>query len=184
MKQYVNFTILDKSKYLIFILTIILSLGVSLAGAYFVYNYQDSRENELATGLISIDFKDSSDSVNLVNSYPVIDDVGLTNKPYTFTIKNTSKVPINANIMLDVDESTTINLGAVRYALYIDDELVKKDYVKDDLILYTYDNLAKDEELNCKLVFWIDYYYEKAGETCQFKIKVVGESFYVIANNK
>jgi len=175
----------NKKRMTFLLLTIILSLGISLAAVYFVYQYRDSRENKIATGLISIDFNDGSEVINLDKTVPVIDDVGITNTPYTFTVTNTSSVPINAKIMLDVDNQTTINLGAVRYALYIDDELIKKDYVhEDDLTLYTYNNMSAGKVLNCKLVFWIDYYYETSNEKFVAKVKAEGESFDIIADNR
>ena len=144
----------NKKKLTFLLLTIILSLGVSLAAVYFIYQYRDSRENEIATGLISISYNDNNEVINLENTVPVIDDVGITNTPYTFTVTNTSSVPINAKIMLDIDNQTTINLGAVRYALFINNELIKKDYVhEDDLTLYTYNKMSSGKVINCKLVF-------------------------------
>lgn len=173
----------NKKKSIFLVLSIILSLGISLAAIYYIYTYRDSRENELVSGLISLGFTENSGVINLTNTVPVIDDVGITNTPYEFTVTNTSRVPINAKIMLDVDNSTTINLGAVKYAFYIGDELITKDYIHDDLILYTYEDFGPGEVLNCKLVFWIDYYYETSGETFSAKIKAEGESFDVIATD-
>ena len=166
-----------KRKRLYLILTIILGLGLSLASIYFMYYYKDAALNSLTSGLISIDFQDNNNVINLDSSVPLVDAIGIEDTtPYIFTIKNTSKVSINTNIYLDVDDSTTIPPGAVRYGLFINDKLVKKDYIHDNLILYTYENLTPNEVLNCKLYFWIDYYYDIPSEFFSAKIMAEGES--------
>ena len=121
-----------KKKRILIILTIILGLGISLGAVYYMYYSRINKENSLSTGLVSIEFKDKSGPFNLSSNVPVIDDIGLSGIPHTFTIKNTSSLPIDAKIKLDVKNTTTLQpsqYGAVRYGLYINDELVKKSYV-------------------------------------------------------
>ena len=170
----------NKKRVVFLLLTVIMFLGISLAAVYFIYQYKDSRENKIKSGLISIDFTEGAGVINLSNTVPVIDEIGLNNTPYTFTIKNTSSVPINANIKLEINNTTNIDIEAVRYAFYIDDELIVKDNIKGDLILYTYENFEPNEEINGKLIFWIDYYYDKPNKTFSAKIKADGESIDII----
>ena len=166
-----------KNRSIFVLLTIILSLGITLGAVYYMYQYKDSRENKLATSMISINFTEKSNVINLTSNVPMIDDLGLKGTPYEFSITNTSTVPIKANIKLDVDNDTTIKYGAVRYALFIDDERVIKDYLhKDNLTLYEVSELKPNEVINCKLYFWIDYYYDYPGEIFKAKIKAVGEN--------
>ncbi len=168
----------NKTKILLVFLTLCLFLGISFGAVYFIYHKQDTRDNELNSGLISISFNEGSGNINLTNVIPVIDDVGITNSPYEFSITNTSSVPINAKIGLVIDSSTTIPLGAVRYGLYINDELVEKNSVSsmEDNTLYTYLNMSSNISVNCKIVFWIDYYYTEGGKVFKAKINAVGES--------
>ena len=171
----------NKKKGIFLLLTIILSLSLSLASVYFIYKYKDSRENSLLTGLVSIDFKEGA-AINLNSNLPVIDDIGLENTPYNFSITNKSSIVIDTNIQLDIQNATTIKLGAVRYALYINDELVKKDYVhEDDLTLYTYQYLNVGETIYCKIKFWVDYYYNEPGKVFSAKIKAEGKSLDIMA---
>ena len=166
-----------KNRSIFILLTIILSLGITLGAVYYMYQYKDSRENQLKTSMISLNFTEKSEVINLTSNVPMIDDLGLKGTPYEFSITNTSTVPIKANIKLDVDNDTTIKYGAVRYALFIDDERVIKDYVhRDNLTLYEVSELKPNEVINCKLYFWIDYYYDYPGEIFKAKIKAVGES--------
>ena len=173
----------NKKRIVFLALTLIMFLGVSLAAIYFVYVFNDERDNELLTGLISINFTEGSEIINLENQVPVIDEIGLENTPYTFTVKNTSIVPINVRIGLDPQSDNTIPLSAVRYAFYIDDELIEIGNIdsKNNNTIYLVNNFQSGSSLNGKLIFWVDYYYENSGEKFSAKIKVTGESFDVIA---
>ncbi|MBQ8472651.1 MAG: hypothetical protein IJ501_04030 [Bacilli bacterium] len=172
----------NKKKIIFLVLTIIMCLGVSLGAVYFIYLYNDERENTLETGLISIAYTEGSESIVLENQVPVIDDIGLTNTPYEFTVQNTSKVPINVKFQIIPENNNQIPLGAVRYGLYINDELMEKDNLgkSDDNTFYILENFEVGATIQAKLVFWVDYYYETPGETFSAKIKVTGESFDVI----
>ena len=171
----------NKNKSIFIILTIILGLGLTFGLIYFMYYYKDSRLNNLTSGLVSIQFSEGSNVINLSNEVPVIDDVGLEKTPYTFTVKNTSSIPIDLKIKLNVNAlSTNIDLSAVRYGLFINDELIKKDYIHEDKILYTYENMPVNETINCKLVFWIDYYYDQPNKTFSATIVAEGVSKDII----
>ena len=50
--------------------------------------------------------------------------------------------------------------------------------------LYTINNFEPNQTLDCKIVFWIDYYYETPLKTFNAKIKAVGESFDIIVDKK
>lgn len=172
----------NKKKIIFLVLTIIMCLGVSLGAVYFIYLYNDERENTLETGLISIAYTEGSESIVLENQVPVIDDIGLTNTPYEFTVQNTSKVPINVKFQIIPENNNQIPLGAVRYGLYINDELMEKDNLgkSDDNTFYILENFEVGATIQAKLVFWVDYYYETPGETFAAKIRVTGESFDII----
>lgn len=171
----------NKKRLVLVILTIIMCLGISYSAIYFVYFKQDSRVNKIETGLISIDYQEGSGQIE-IDTVPVIDEVGLTNDPYSFTVKNTSIIPINLRIELLLDETNTINYKAVKYALYKDDELVKKDNLSnlENNTIYLYENMHANEVNSYKLHIWVDYYYENPNETFKGQIKVTGESFDII----
>ena len=163
-------------KRILLLLTIILGLGISLGAVYFMYYKKDERLSNLTTGLIKLDFKEKSNVIDLDNEVPVPDTVGVQKRPYAFTIKNISQKTINLNIKVDVKENTNIPLGAVRYGVFINDKLVKKDYIHDDKILYSYEELLVDETIECKLRFWIDYYYDWPEKEFEALIQIEGDS--------
>lgn len=173
----------NKKKLFFLVLTIVMCLGITLGAIYFIYTFRDTRENTLESGLVSINYTEGSENIGINNAVPVIDEVGLTNAPYTFTVQNTSAVPINVRIQVIPEANNTIPLGAVRYGLYIDDELIQLDNIStlDDNTLYLLENFAVNDTINAKLVFWIDYYYDTPNQVFSAKIKVTGESFDIIA---
>lgn len=174
----------NKSKLLFVFLTLFLFLGISFGAVYFIYHKKDTRDNEINSALVTIDFKEGSEVVNITNTVPVIDDVGLKNSSYDFDVTNTSSVPIDVTIQLDIDTSvTTIKLGAVRYGLYVNDELVKKDNLSnlENGVLYTSKNVDVNGKISCKLVLWVDYYYTNSGENFVASVKATGESIDIIS---
>ena len=173
----------NKKNIMFLILTIIICLGISFASIYFIYHKQDERINGLDTGLISIDFEEGDGNINLSGELPKIDEVGLLNSPYTFTITNTSNVSINAKIQLEINKNTNIDLGAVRYAFYVNNELLTIDNlgnIDDDSTFYIYEDFEAGVTIDCKLIFWVDYYYTESGKIFSSKIKVTGESFDIL----
>ena len=67
-------------------------------------------------------------------------------------------------------------------ATLVNDELLTKNNLGSlvDNTLYTYPNMAASETANCKLVFWVDYYYTESAKTFLAKVKVTGESIDII----
>lgn len=176
-------------KILLIILTIIMFSGVSFSAAFYVYNYNDQRGNTIQSGLISLNFTNDTADINMKNAVPMTDEVGMENTPYEFTVENTSPVPINVSCELEINkEKTTIPLSAVRYAFFIGSDLIKKGNVSElqDDIIYVLENFKSGDKFTGKLIFWIDYYYDKPKETFSAQIKVTGQNsytFYDFANN-
>ncbi len=179
---------IHNTKSLMLIFTVIMFLGISFAAVYYVYNYKDSRTNNVISGLIDIDFQKLSENITLSEdkAVPMVDALGKQNDPYEFTVKNISEVPISVYISLNIN-SITIDKSALKYALYIDDKEVRTSNLAeldDQNTLYIVDNLDPNDIVKVKIVFWIDYYYEKTNESFDANIKVVGESKDYIAETK
>ena len=173
----------NKKNIIFLVLIIIMCLGISFASIYFIYHKQDERIGGLDTGLISIDFEEGDGNINLSEEVPKIDEVGLLNSPYTFTITNTSSISINAKIQLEINKNTNIDLGAVRYAFYVNNELLTIDNLgnmDDDNTFYIYEDFEAGVTIDCKLIFWVDYYYTESGKIFSSKIKVTGENFDIL----
>ena len=104
----------NKKKMFFMFLTIFMFLGISLATIYFVYRYNDERENTITSGLVDIDFQEKGANINLENTVPMTDETGKKNDPYIFTVENTSKIPVNLKIGIEIG-TNTIDLSAIKY---------------------------------------------------------------------
>ena len=60
---------------------------------------------------------DSGSAINLVNSYPVSDNVGMSTAPYEFTIGNGCDNITSSKIYLVVNKETTVNLDTIKFNL-------------------------------------------------------------------
>ncbi len=178
----------NKKKVLFLALTIIMCLGISMATIYFVYGYNDDRDNTINSGQIDISLKDDGKGITLNNTVPMTDDMGVKNEAYNFTIENVSPVPINAKIELEIQEPTTMPLESLKYALYVDDVLYEKNTVDTladkNYSLYEIPYFRANNPVNCKLVFWVDYDYSdnSGNKTFNAKVKATGESVNVIVD--
>ena len=165
----------SKKKMLFLLLTLIMFIGVSLASIYYIYQVRDTSENSIRTAMVSLGFSSNSNAINLSNMTPVIDQVGIENDPYEFTITNTSGIPVDVIVKLALDEENTINPSAIRYAFYVNDELVVKDNINaSTLELYTYKGLGIGDEITCKVVFWVDSLYQESGKV--FKARIIADA--------
>ena len=172
----------NKKKMFFMFLTIFMFLGISLATIYFVYRFNDERENTITSGLVDIDFKEQGASINLQNTVPMTDEAGKKNDPYVFTVENISKIPINLKIGIEIG-TNTIDLSAIRYALYLNNEEVKVDNLENldsENNLYIKKQFEAGAKIEVKLVFWIDYYYETGGGSFSGTITVEGEQYDII----
>ena len=162
----------NKKMTVFLLLILIMLLGVSLASIYYMYHAR-SEENKIVSSLVSVNFSETSNVINLTNAVPVIDDVGIENTAYTFSVTNTSNMSVSSTIRVKLDDTlNTIDERAVRYAFYINNQLMVKDNIPSNLVLYTYGNQTANETINCKVVFWVDYYYEESNKDFVAKIEV------------
>ncbi|MDD2504987.1 MAG: hypothetical protein PHF21_01795 [Bacilli bacterium] len=111
-----------KKKYLLYmILGIITVFSVIIFGtlAIFRASKTQSSSNVISTlSCINVSITGNNSSLTLNNTYPILDSEGVTITPYTFTVKNNCDNNIQYQIIMSIQNSTTIT---------------NKDYVKIDL---------------------------------------------------
>lgn len=85
-----------------------------------------------------------SDAINMENSYPVYDEVGLNTTPYTFRVVNNSNKDIKFNIVFNTNEEEAKEVyhmevlpnKYLRYSL-TNNDIEKANTLPDNNILYT-----------------------------------------------
>ena len=104
----------------------LLLIGLMLVGclyitqsyALWIITKEQTKENEMEVGCFSIGFSEQSESINLNNTYPMIDSLGLSSDPYTFTITNTCTINNNYVLTLNTINTNTLDVSKIKYALH------------------------------------------------------------------
>ncbi len=109
-----------KKKYiLITLISLIIVLSIGITYALFYSSVTQSDLNALNTTCFDVTYTENSNSINLVNSYPMKDSKGLKLKPYTFTITNTCNTTSEYVVTVNTtNNSSTILLPYIKIANY------------------------------------------------------------------
>ena len=93
-------------------------LYVTQSYALWIMTEKQTNENEVEVGCFSIGFSEQSNSINLNNTYPMSDSLGLSSNPYTFTITNTCTINNSYVLTLNTINTNTLDVSKIKYALY------------------------------------------------------------------
>ena len=107
-----------KLSLLIIGLMLIGCLYITQSYALWVVKEKQTNENEVEVGCFSIGFSEQSNSINLNNTYPMSDSLGLSSNPYTFTITNTCTINNSYVLTLNTINTNTLDVSKIKYALY------------------------------------------------------------------
>ena len=120
--------IVMRNKYKISLLVIAILLAFSMtvgtSYAYWTTTVAQTGTNQVTAGCLKIELNDLivdedgnsvSSSINLPNSYPMIDTIGLTTKPYSLTIKNVCSIKANYTVLLNTFDESTLTEEYIKY---------------------------------------------------------------------
>ena len=104
---------------------VLLITGSIYTFANWTINRQQTDENIVNSGCLSIlfndkDINDNIININLSNSYPMSDSMGLGTIPYSFTVKNTCTLKANINIYLHSISTSTLDSRYIKYNIIND----------------------------------------------------------------
>ena len=107
-------------KYKILLAIITVGIGICLmtyqSYALWVATYTGG-ENIVNVGCFEIEFTEQTSSIGLNNTYPVSDAKGLSQTPYTFTIKNTCTIDAAYDVTLNTLTTNTMKKEWLKYAI-------------------------------------------------------------------
>ena len=174
-----------------------MSIGVTYSFMLPKITKEDNQTDIGINNCAKITLKDNGSTINLENTYPMEEEMGLQTDAYEFTVSSTCEEYIGFNLYLTTLTDNEIEDNLIRYAVtdvddnvLITDLLTNKEKANDlneeeikelekgieDKRKYTYkvfnNNLYINEERTYKLYLWID---EKANNDTMnksFKIKV------------
>ncbi len=176
-------------------------LYITQSYALWIVEKEQTKENEIEVGCFSIGFSEQSESINLNNTYPMSDSLGLSSDPYTFTITNTCTINNSYVLTLNTLSTNTLDTSKIKYALYKSSEEKptvgsKLSRINNDLENLRVENLgtsyildtgvltggtkvdgevSNGEEVTYNLYLWIDEIAgnEVEGQTFEASINVI-----------
>lgn len=117
---------MKKTDIFLIILGVFIVIGLAI-GATYAFWKRDFTQEASNTGTVSclkMTFTENTNAINLTGIYPVSDEVGRKNTPYTFTLKNECNQNANYTVSLETLAGTT--LDAAYLAAVLDDGEVTK----------------------------------------------------------
>ncbi len=99
---------------------LVISLFVSSSYAFWKVTEEQSTANTLGTSCFKLTFEDSSSkSINLTNTYPMVDASGLKTTPYTFKLTNNCENALKYTVYLNTltPTATAIPDAKIKYTL-------------------------------------------------------------------
>ncbi len=97
------------------IVRILLAASTTLGSSYALWTISDSQEtsNKIISGCFSLSyidvFDEKSSSINLINTYPLTDEKGLSLSPYIVVLKNTCNIAATYELTLTTDANNTLS---------------------------------------------------------------------------
>lgn len=97
------------------VIGILLAISTTIGSSYALWTITDTQEdtNIITSGCFILSYTDifnnKSTSINLTNTYPLKDEIGLTLSPYTVVLKNTCNIAAAYELTLTTDANNTLS---------------------------------------------------------------------------
>ena len=98
-----------KIKVLIISILCILTITIGLSYGYYLLNKVQKNNNIAGSKCFKLEFSNESEAINLSNMYPISDEEGKKQVPYSFTITNTCDMLASYTVNMEMLEGTTLN---------------------------------------------------------------------------
>ena len=98
-----------KIKVLIISILCILTITIGLSYGYYLLNKVQKNNNIAGSKCFKLEFSNESEAINLSNMYPISDEEGKKQVPYSFTITNTCDMLAGYTVNMEMLEGTTLN---------------------------------------------------------------------------
>lgn len=174
-----------KKKKKTILLSLFCTLGILLIGgisyAFWQKTKVQEQENVIASDCFNVELRRKNDAINLADSYPLSNEAGMQNLPFTFTIENTCNYKVAYTINLEALENSTFQSSSIKVALDDNYKLYSLystadkyfDSSKDARVLATgvLDKRETSKEYNLRL--WIDENAPSTEQNKTFESKIV-----------
>ncbi len=154
-KKKVNMIVLSVS-------VILMLIGLSY-GYFFIRKNQENN-NVAGSECFKLEFSNESEAINLSNMYPISDEEGKKQVPYSFTITNTCDMLAGYTVNMEMLEGTTLNSKYLDVLVNNEEIKLLSTYEATDIVIanstesriLTKGTLAYNDSADYTVRFWMD----------------------------
>ena len=154
-KKKVNMIVLPVS-------VILMLIGLSY-GYFFIRKNQENN-NVAGSECFKLEFSNESEAINLSNMYPISDEEGKKQVPYSFTITNTCDMLAGYTVNMEMLEGTTLNSKYLDVLVNNEEIKLLSTYEATDTVIanstesriLTKGTLAYNDSVDYTVRFWMD----------------------------
>ena len=153
-----------KIKVLIISILCILTITIGLSYGYYLLSKVQENNNIAGSKCFKLEFSNESEAINLSNMYPISDEEGRKQVPYSFTITNTCDMLAGYTVNMEMLEGTTLNSKYLDVLVNNEEIKLLSTYEATDTVIanstesriLTKGTLAYNDSVDYTVRFWMD----------------------------
>ena len=153
-----------KIKILTISILCILTITIGLSYGYYLLNKVQENNNIAGSKCFKLEFSNESEAINLSNMYPISDEEGKKQVPYSFTITNTCDMLAGYTVNMEMLEGTTLNSKYLDVLVNNEEIKLLSTYEATDIVIanstesriLTKGTLAYNDSADYTVRFWMD----------------------------
>ena len=152
-----------KVNMIVLVVSVILTL-IGLSYGYFFIQKKQGNNNVAGSKCFKLEFSNESEAINLTNMYPISDEEGKKQVPYSFTITNTCDMLAGYTVNMEMLEGTTLNSKYLDVLINNEEIKLLSTYEATDTVIanstesriLTKGTLAYNDSVDYTVRFWMD----------------------------
>ena len=152
-----------KINMIVLVVSVILML-IGLSYGYFFIRKNQKNNNVAGSECFKLEFSNESEAINLSNMYPISDEEGKKQIPYSFTITNTCDMLAGYTVNMEMLEGTTLNSKYLDVLVNNEEIKLLSTYEATDTVIanstesriLTKGTLAYNDSVDYTVRFWMD----------------------------
>ena len=152
-----------KVNMIVLVVSVILTL-IGLSYGYFFIKKNQDNNNVAGSKCFKLEFSNESEAINLTNMYPISDEEGKKQVPYSFTITNTCDMLAGYTVNMEMLEGTTLNSKYLDVLVNNEEIKLLSTYEATDTVIanstesriLTKGTLAYNDSVDYTVRFWMD----------------------------
>ena len=152
-----------KINMIVLVVSVILML-IGLSYGYFFIRKNQENNNVAGSECFKLEFSNESEAINLSNMYPISDEEGKKQVPYSFTITNTCDMLASYTVNMEMLEDTTLNSKYLDVLINNEEIKLLSTYEATDTVIanstesriLTKGTLAYNDSVDYTVRFWMD----------------------------